>query len=195
MKLNTKGITVIELMLGIVLFSIVALGVTFFIVTGTKTCGEAEFTVNVQEESQLVMNQLLNMTGDANSINVKKDTSGDVRYYVMDTDKITKRAKIERIIYFKKSSEELYYYEVNDATSDADKIQIVKEITGVASSVILGQLLGQYIKDFDVTIDTDLHHAIFEVLFELEGKEMKTTDSIALRNKYVDTNSAYVEIS
>lgn len=194
MKVNTKGITIIELMLGVVLFSIVALGITYFISTGTKTCTEAENTINVQEESQVVMNQLLNITVEGNSLEYKKDPTGDARFYVMNTDKKLETTNIEKILYFKKSSGELYYYEVNSSTSDDDKEQIAKEISGATSSISLGQLLGEYLTEFKVAIDKTLYNVTFEVDFNLSGKEMKSKDSITLRNRYVETKHAFIEI-
>ena len=194
MKVNTKGITIIELMLGVVLFSIVALSITYFISTGTKTCGEAENTINVQEESQVVMNQLLGITVEGNSLDFKTDPTGDARFYVMNTDKKLETTNIEKILYFKKSSGELYYYEVNSSTSDDDKKQIAKEISGAASSISLGQLLGEYLTEFKVAIDTTSYNVTFEVDFNLLGKEMKSKDSITLRNRYVETKHAFIEI-
>lgn len=194
MKVNTKGITIIELMLGVVLFSIVALSITYFISTGTKTCGEAENTINVQEESQVVMNQLLGITVEGNSLDFKKDPTGDARFYVMNTDKKLETTNIEKILYFKKSSGELYYYEVNSSTSDDDKKQIAKEISGATSSISLGQLLGEYLTEFKVAIDTTSYNVTFEVDFNLLGKEMKSKDSITLRNRYVETKHAFIEI-
>lgn len=194
LKVNTKGITIIELMLGVVLFSIVALSITYFISTGTKTCGEAENTINVQEESQVVMNQLLGITVEGNSLDFKKDPTGDARFYVMNTDKKLETTNIEKILYFKKSSGELYYYEVNSSTSDDDKKQIAKEISGATSSISLGQLLGEYLTEFKVAIDTTSYNVTFEVDFNLLGKEMKSKDSITLRNRYVETKHAFIEI-
>lgn len=194
MKVNTKGITIIELMLGVVLFSIVALSITYFISTGTKTCGEAENTINVQEESQVVMNQLLGITVEGNSLDFKTDSTGDARFYVMNTDKKLETTNIEKILYFKKSSGELYYYEVNSSTSDDDKKQIAKEISGATSSISLGQLLGEYLTEFKVAIDTTSYNVTFEVDFNLLGKEMKSKDSITLRNRYVETKHAFIEI-
>lgn len=194
MKVNTKGITIIELMLGVVLFSIVALSITYFISTGTKTCGEAENTINVQEESQVVMNQLLGITVEGNSLDFKTDPTGDARFYVMNTDKKLETTSIEKILYFKKSSGELYYYEVNSSTSDDDKKQIAKEISGATSSISLGQLLGEYLTEFKVAIDTTSYNVTFEVDFNLLGKEMKSKDSITLRNRYVETKHAFIEI-
>lgn len=194
MKVNTKGITIIELMLGVVLFSIVALSITYFISTGMKTCTEAENTINVQEESQVVLNQLLHIAVEGNSLDFKTDPTGDARFYVMNTDKKFKTTSIEKILYFKKSSGELYYYEVNSSTSDDDKEQIAKEISGATSSIGLGQLLGEYMTGFKVTIDSSLYTVTFELDFNLSGKEIKSKDSITLRNRYVETKSAFVEI-
>lgn len=193
MKMNSKGITIIEIMIGTVLFSIIALSVTYFISTGTNTCKEAEKTITLQEESQVIMNQLLNISVEANSIETK-DLGGNVCLLVMNTDKGTKETKIERILYFKKSSGELYFYEV-DATTDVDTLETVKnEINGRVPDITYGQLLGEYLSDFAVDFDKTSQTITFELTLGLSGKEMKTKDSIRLRNKYVDTEHAFVEI-
>ena len=88
----------------------------------------------------------------------------------------------------------MYYYEVNSSTSDDDKKQIAKEISGATSSISLGQLLGEYLTEFKVAIDTTSYNVTFEVDFNLLGKEMKSKDSITLRNRYVETKHAFIEI-
>ncbi|SES84401.1 PilW family protein [[Clostridium] polysaccharolyticum] len=194
MKRNTKGITIIELMLGVVLFSIVALAVTYFIFTGTKICREAETAIHVQEESQIVMNQLLTITMEADNLEKKEDiVTGDIRFYVMDMDKNFASTKTEKILYYQKSSGKLYYYEVDATASSADIAQISMELSGGTSNIIAGQLLGEYLKDFDVDIDTHLHNVEFELLFDLNGKEMKSKDSITLRNQYVERKDAFID--
>ena len=48
--------------------------------------------------------------------------------------------------------------------------------------------------DFKAVIDTSLYNVTFEVDVNLSGKEIKSKDSITLRNRYVETKSAFVEI-
>lgn len=192
MKLNEKGVTIIEVLLGTVLFSIVALSITFFISTGTKTCHEAEMTVKVQEEAQVVSNQLIAFTEPGNCVQVKEDTtSGDVRYAVFQCDKADGKAKDEYIIYFKKSSQQLYFYEITSSFSDAQKTAIRSEITG-ATDVKIGQLLGEYVKEFDVQIRDN--SITFHVTYELDGKIINISNSVSLRNRWVDVTTPIVSI-
>lgn len=195
MKVDSKGITIVELMIGIVLFSVIMFGITVFISTGTKTCGEAENTINVQEESQVVMNQLVNITVEGNSLAQKLNTKGDTAYFVMNTDKKTNITDKEKILYFQKSSGNLYYYEIDGTTTDASKDAIKKEISGTVPTIAQGQLLGEHISDFKADIDTTLYNVTFELTFNIGGKELKAKDSIMLRNKYVETTAAFIEFT
>lgn len=195
MKLDSKGITIVELMIGIVMFSMITLGVTFFISTGTKTCHEAEDTINVQEESQIVLNQLVNITLEGNSIPAPKTAAnGDVCYFVMNTDKNTNITDKEKILYFQKSSGNLYYYEVDASTTSAVLDEIKKEITGSKTVIHQGELMGEHIADFQVNLDTDLYRVTFKMKFNLSDKEILSKNSVILRNKYVETKDAFITV-
>lgn len=189
MKLDSKGITIVELMLGIVLFSIVALSITFFISTGTTTCNYAEAAVTLQEEAQVVTNQLISFSQNGNCVKISENPlNGDVRYVVYGETKDSV-GPIESVIYYKKSSEELYYYEVSNLTDNA---AIRNEIMGTAN-VSIGQLMGEYIKDFKVT-DKD-NWITFQVTYGNESKTIKTEESIKLRNRRVEVESPFISLT
>lgn len=188
MKLDSKGITIVELMLGIVLFSIVALSITFFISTGTKTCNYAESAVTLQEEAQVVANQLISFSQNGNCVKISESPSGDVRYVVYGENKVPV-GPIESVIYYKKSSEKLYYYEVSNLTDNA---AIRDEIMGT-TNVAIGQLMGEYIKDFKVT-DND-NWITFQVTYGNNAKTIKTEDSIKLRNRRVEVESPLISLT
>lgn len=194
MKVNSKGITIVELMIGIVLFSIIALSVTFFISTGTNMCQNAENTINLQEESQVVMNQILNLCIESNDVQISKPNADDICILIMDTDKTTDEAKTERILYFKKSSEKMYYYEVDASTPVGTIDRIRNEIEGKTTDVTQGQLLGEYLTDVKAKFDISTHTVSVELNLAIGEKAMKTSDSIVLRNKYTPAKIAYIKL-
>lgn len=181
MKIDSKGMTIIELMLGMVLVSIVALAVTFFISTGTKTCNYAEDTIRVQEEAQIVMNQLVSIAMEGNSVKEETGAGGTV-FYVYKTYKGAESPYKEHIFYFHKSSKSLYYYEVTDTTPADERNNIKTEITS-SGNIVYGQLMGEYMEEFHVTVEGD--SISFEGKYLLNGKEITSSDSIRMRNKIV----------
>lgn len=187
MKLNTKGMTIIELLLGTVLFSFVALGVTIFLSTGTKTCNNAETTIKVQEESQVVTNQLVNFTIEGNDTKIKNDTvTGDVYFYIYKTNKLTSETTEEKIVYFKKSSNKLYYYEITAPCSEDDKNTILNAMAGGTSDNDEKYLMGEYVEDFKVEYDSNRTTITFDIEFNLSGHPITTHDSVTIRNKRVE---------
>lgn len=176
--------TILEVMLGIVLFSIVALGVTFFISTSTKTCNHAEDTICIQQEAQVVLNQLTSTTMEANSATTSTiSENGDVTYRVYHTNKVTKETMKEHIFFYQKLSQNLYYYEVINTTTDIEKQAIGLELSGSVSNIVCGQLMGQYITDLTVTVNNQ--QVSFQIIYEHNGKVIESQDTVVMRNKKV----------
>lgn len=176
--------TILEVMLGIVLFSIVALGVTFFISTSTKICNHAEDTIRIQQEAQVVLNQLTSITMEANSATTSTiSENGDITYRVYHTNKVTKETMKEHIFFYQKSSQNLYYYEVINTTTDIEKQAIGLELSGSVSNIVCGQLMGQYITDLTVTVNNQ--QVSFQITYEHNGKVIESQDTVVMRNKKV----------
>lgn len=183
-KLDSNGMSILEVMLGIVLFSIVALGVTFFISTSTKTCNHAEDTIRIQQEAQVVLNQLVTITMEANSVASSVTSEhGDVTYFVYHTNKVTKETTKEHIFFFQKSSHNLYYYEITNTTSDVEKQAIQLELSGGVSNIVCGQLMGKYLTD--LTADVSSQQVSFQIKYQLNGKVIESKDTVVMRNKKV----------
>lgn len=183
LKLDSKGITIIELLLGTVLFSFIALGVTFFISTGTKMCNHAEDTIRLQEEQQVLSNQLINISLEGNSTRVEMDADGNVCYYVLKTDRKSQETLNESIIYFRKSSKKVYYYEVDRATDSGEIADINTELSG--GNIVIGQLMGELVTDVTIIPDTE-KTITFKLEFSLNGKTVSSNHTVSLRNKYVE---------
>lgn len=183
MKLDSKGITIIELLLGTILFSFIALGVTFFISTGTKTCNHAEDTIRLQEEQQVLSNQLINISIEGNSIKAEMDPDGNVCYYVLKTDRVSQETLNEDIVYFRKSSNKVYYYELDSTTTPEEIGDINMELSG--GNIVIGQLMGEFVSDFTVIPDTK-KTVTFKMEFGLNGKTLSSSNTVSLRNKYVE---------
>ena len=63
-KLNQKGFTIVELLIGVAILSIVVVAIGSFMVTGTKTYTSENSDITVQEEAQLALNQISDVVID-----------------------------------------------------------------------------------------------------------------------------------
>jgi len=60
MRNNDRGFTLVELIVSIALLGIIAVAAAGFLVTGTRTYTNVNYSVRLQYETQLAMNQIQN---------------------------------------------------------------------------------------------------------------------------------------
>lgn len=94
---NHKGFTLVELLVGMAILSIVAVAITSFIVAGSKSYAAANTEIVVQQESQLAMNQIsdvvidttrsVNYTGYSSDGSVSQQAVKDADFTIEVEDK------------------------------------------------------------------------------------------------------------
>ena len=85
---NHKGFTIVELLIGMTILSIVAVALTGFIVSSSKSYAASNTEIMVQQESQLAMNQISDVIIDATrSVNyVGYSLDGSTEQVIKDAD-------------------------------------------------------------------------------------------------------------
>ncbi|MBD5506549.1 MAG: prepilin-type N-terminal cleavage/methylation domain-containing protein [Lachnospiraceae bacterium] len=88
MRENQKGFTIIEVLIATVILSIVVLTVCAFIMVGSKSYAAGNSDINVQQESQLALNQMSDVVIDTTrSVNyVGYDASGNTQKALKDAE-------------------------------------------------------------------------------------------------------------
>lgn len=82
---DENGFTLVELVISMGMFSIVMLAIMFFLTAGTKSYGHSKSELNLQMESQMLLNQIRDITY---SSNYAKYDSTHKALILYDVDKI-----------------------------------------------------------------------------------------------------------
>ena len=140
---DENGFTLVELVISMGMFSIVMLAIMFFLTAGTKSYGHSKSELNLQMESQMLLNQIRDITY---SSNYAKYDSTHKALILYDVDKVpapTKTAKVT-IVYL--VDDKLYLRKDLDPTAvDAASLTT----TCVAMDDFL---FSRYMQDFKATI-------------------------------------------
>ncbi len=129
--MNNKGYTLVELLISMAITAIVVSIVISFLASNSKSYTYAVENVNLQMESQTVMNQLYDIIIESNwieLIDVDSNVKALIIYNTVDID----------VVFLSKSEEELYLVE-NQTASDISNLTTIaytKEENLMATSVI-----------------------------------------------------------
>lgn len=82
---NQEGFTLVELVISMAMFSVVMLAVIMFLTTGTRSYGNSRSELNLQMESQMLLNQIRDITY---SSNYAKYDSTHKALILYDVDKV-----------------------------------------------------------------------------------------------------------
>ena len=82
---DENGFTLVELVISMGMFSIVMLAIMFFLTAGTKSYGHSKSELNLQMESQMLLNQIRDITY---SSNYAKYDSTHKALILYDVDKV-----------------------------------------------------------------------------------------------------------
>ena len=196
MKMDNKGFSVIELLITTVLFSTVALAVTFFITTGMNTCNVAQNYINLQMESQIIINQLSNFTIEGNDVSFSGDGTNNGTYHIYFVDKNTKDTKREAIICFVAKQKKLFYYELDPTLAPpiADIKEEISKAEDITQDVVItyGELLGENVSFFEIKTDKKPYIEM-NLTLEYDDNKYQTQESVTLRNKVVDKTNSLID--
>ena len=171
---DENGFTLVELVISMGMFSIVMLAIMFFLTAGTKSYGHSKSELNLQMESQMLLNQIRDITY---SSNYAKYDSIHKALILYDVDKVpapTKTAKVT-IVYL--VDDKLYLRKDLDPTAvDAASLTT----TCVAMDDFL---FSRYMQDFKATIKKN------DVQLTMKMKNGKSkyelNEGITIRNGWI----------
>jgi len=172
MRNNDHGFTLVELIVSIALLGIIAVAAAGFLVTGTRTYTSVNYSVRLQYETQLAMNQIQDYVMNC-SQGIACDGS---TLYIVNSDNSLQEISL-------KGDQKLYYVGNKMAASDID-------------SITPNDLMAENVTAFGVTFSpapTEKNKtttaAIITLTMERGGKSYTGTQTIALRNKPLAANS------
>ena len=174
MRNNDRGFTLVELIVSIALLGIIAVAAAGFLVTGTRTYTNVNYSVRLQYETQLAMNQIQDYV-----INCSQGIAWDgSTLYIVNRDDSLQEISL-------KGDQKLYYVGNKTAASDI-------------GSITASDLLAENVTAFSVTFSpapteqnktTTATAATVTLTMERGGKSYTGTQTIALRNKPLAANS------
>lgn len=170
MKKNDRGFTLIELIVSIAILGIIAVAAGGFLVTGTRTYANVNYSVRLQYESQLAMSQIQNYVMNCNSGIAYDDSSKTL--YVADSET---------------DSHPLYLFKYDDAAHQ------LKFSSGSASQNIsiaggsADKIMAEHVTAFSVACVPDGSGRADSIKITLKlamgGKDYEGSETIALRNR------------
>ena len=174
MRNNDHGFTLVELIVSIALLGIIAVAAAGFLVTGTRTYTNVNYSVRLQYETQLAMNQIQDYVMNC-SQGIVRDGS---TLYIVNSDDSLQEISL-------KEDQKLYYVGNKTAASDI-------------GSITPNDLMAENVTAFGVTFSpapteqnktTTATTATVTLKMERGGKSYTGTQTIALRNKPLAANS------
>lgn len=162
---NNKGITLVEIMIGMAISTIVIGAIIMFMTSGLNYYKQSDMEIAIQTESQLVINQLSDMALEANWVTAEPNIL--IFYYMRDA-----QSGVKKVITRDNSSNQLFLEEIAFDSSGG----------GAAGEL---NLLGEYATVMNVTADPE--HGGKEVGFSFEfsyrNKKETITNTVVMRNK------------
>lgn len=178
MKINNKGVSLVELIVTIAILGVVTVAVQSFILTSAKINSKVTSNVKLQYESQLVM------------ANVQKQLANTGEAVFCDEDTLLMVTEADggnnTVSIFFLDNNNTFYYGEDDSISNLNtaSVNVYK--------------LAEYVTDFDVTLISDAEDKVTQanitLKIERNGKEYIGTQSVALRNKPIKIGSCNVNI-
>lgn len=173
--MNNKGYTLIELVVGMFVTTIVVTIVISFLITNSRSYSYASEETDLQMESQTVMNQLFDMMLEANWVecqNIDANTKALVIYHSTVCD----------VVFLDKLNSQLYY--IPNLSTGA--------VTSLASIAYAEDenLMGKYVSDVSLYPDSkeellNQKKITLTVTFQNNSKEFNVARNVKFRNELV----------
>lgn len=177
MKEDNRGFTLVELVICMVIFAIVAAAAFGFMISGSRTYGSVTERLNLQLDSQLAMNQLGDYIIDCNAGLYFDSTTSTL--YILNKGSSTTAFDVH--VFQRKSDDCIYYgFEKDAAELASSKLSIIKVIT-------VEDLLAENVTKFTVsTASSDnikTSSALVTINFKRGNTSFNDEKIVALRNK------------
>ena len=188
MRTDNRGLTLVELLVSIAIASIVSIAIFSFMIVGARSFQKTSADVNVQHESQLVLNQLQDLLVDTNvGVEYNKDEStSDATLTLYNFDSEDPDKHVYEVVY-NAGEKKLYYNEYTPLASGEGASRIVSK----GSPLYQQQLLGENIASFTVDLSALEKKRVVRVDLEVERTQSKykTSSNITLRNRIIIGNT------
>lgn len=161
------GFTLVELIVVMAIMGLVGLAVAGFIGTSAKQYKSASKEVDLQYESQILMNQLGDLVQSATQVTICNDTA------TMGED--VSKVEIQKKITDEDGNETNTTYNIS---LDYNKKELYLQKNGGDK-----ELMAEYIEDFSASIDKDKNSVNFDVDFKNDDKTYNSTQNFTMRNK------------
>ena len=186
---NEDGFTLVELVISMGMFSIVMLAIMFFLTSGTRSYGYAKNELNLQMESQMLLNQIRDLTYSSNYVTFDSTNKALLLYDVEkvpaptpspgatpnpSAPKVVKNAKVTAV-YLK--GKKLYLRKDLDPTA-VDAATLTS--TCVASD---DYLFSRYMDDFDAKINKN--DVQLTIKMKNGNRKYELNEGITVRNGWV----------
>lgn len=186
MKKDNQGYTLVEMIVAIAILAVVGIGIGTMISQALKTYRLVNAEVNLQQESQLVGNQLMNLMIDANG-GVSTESGNLNIYNYNDVTDIWSKT----VIAYNDTEHTLTYsrYEKDPTASDWTPV-----------SGETGECLAEYVTSFSVAFldeagttlivtgdcgDYRVRQVKIHILYELENESYDSQQTVMLRNRHL----------
>lgn len=188
MRTDNRGLTLVELLVSIAIASIVSIAIFSFMIVGARSFQKTSADVNVQHESQLVLNQLQDLLVDTNvGVEYNKDEStSDATLTLYNYDSGNPDKHVYEVVY-QAAEKKLFYNEYSPLASGEGASRIVSK----GSTIYQQQLLGENIASFTVDLSALEKKRVVRVDLEVERTQSKykTSSNITLRNRIIIGNT------
>ena len=177
MKLNNKGVTLIELIVTMAVLSIVTMAILGFIRTSAKLNANMIPKVKLQYESQIVMANVQKRLINANKAVFFEDGK---LLMISENDE---NEEVVSLLVFNNTDNTFYYGESTVQQGEVTEVTVYK--------------LAEYITDFKVEfVETADEATQADVILKMDrnGKEYEGEMSVSLRNKPIIDNSVRYRI-
>ncbi len=183
---NNKGFTLVELLVAIAILSIIAVGITVLMSSGSSIYEDTNRTINLQYDSQIVNAQIGEHAIDCNAGIVIDGDNLFLANLVQDDDELTKDEILLKVFHHSGSS--LLYAEIQ--SSNYDDFENIFPVDKMSNSMT-GFTVSVLDENKNEVVNNEDEIAILEVTTTLEQKEKSSTveHQIALRNKPLYFNS------
>lgn len=204
-KLNNKGLSLVELVIAIAMSTIIIGAATVFLYQASRSYRTAEYTIDLQMEAQLLMEQMANWTMESNWVKVDGTTGNSVLFLYniprhkeqlnfVPEDSSAKTAT-RRIIYI--SGDKLYMKK--DMDTPENYVNEIKyntfDMAAFREEVPLPQnCIGDYVELFTVSLPTGVDASqisSIEVKLEMHEGITRQEQSYSVSNVFSLRNGQY----
>ncbi len=213
-RLNNKGLSLVELLVAIAIVVVVGGSVFGFMAVGAKTFSSTSSEVNIQSESQLAFNQMQDLIIDT-AIGIDygyaPDTVAEANIWdwhnytmVMDDSLVPTDCSAKKLIMYNtdkiyeitwsRNAQKLYYIEYNahvTPSNDVERDGSAPVVPSDPATTIDDGLMAEHITDFkaDLNLMEAKRIVRVETTYSKDNKEYSSSHNITLRNKPVSGNT------